>query len=332
MSPANLMRALQFEQTGDPKEVLRMRQLPVPEPGPGEVRLAMRLRPINPSDVLQVRGVYGRRPPLPAIAGLEGLSLVDALGQGVSGFSIGQRVVPLGLQGSWADYVVTTVDNLVPIPDGLSDEAAAQVIVNPLTAWIMAVEELKLGAGDWLVQTAAGSVVGRCLIQIAKLRGYKTLNLVRRQEQVAELLAEGADEVLWTEDPKWMDRAQSIVGAKGAAAGVDAVGGSLGGSVAMLLKRDGTLLVYGALSMDPLRVAGGQLIFRTLTVRGFWLTDWKIRTPKNERDAIINALLDAMSKGQISPPVEAIFPLAEFQAAIERADIPGRKGKVLLAN
>ncbi len=332
MSPANLMRALQFEQTGDPKEVLRMRQLPVPEPGPGEVRLAMRLRPINPSDVLQVRGVYGRRPPLPAIAGLEGLSLVDALGQGVSGYSIGQRVVPLGLQGSWADYVVTQADNLVAIPDGLSDEAAAQVIVNPLTAWIMAVEELKLGAGDWLVQTAAGSVVGRCLIQIAKLRGYKTLNLVRRQEQVAELLAEGADEVLWTEDPKWMDRAQSIVGARGAAAGVDAVGGSLGGSVAMLLKRDGTLLVYGALSMDPLRVAGGQLIFRTLTVRGFWLTDWKIRTPKHERDAIINALLDAMSKGQISPPVEAIFPLAEFQAAIERADIPGRKGKVLLAD
>jgi NADPH:quinone reductase-like Zn-dependent oxidoreductase len=282
--------------------------------------------------VLQVKGVYGRKPALPAIAGLEGLGLVDAVGKGVSGFAIGQRVVPLGVQGTWADYVVTTADNLVAIPDGLSDEAAAQVIVNPLTAWIMAVEELQLGPGDWLVQTAAGSVVGRCLIQIAKLRGYKTLNLVRRPEQVAELLSEGADAVLCTEDPKWMDQAQSIVGAKGAAAGVDSVGGNLGGAVAMLLKRDGILLVYGALSMDPLKVAGGQLIFRTLTIRGFWLTDWKIRTPKYERDAIIGALLEAMAKGQISPPVEAVFPLAEFQAAIEKADEPGRRGKVLLAN
>ncbi len=332
MSADKLMRALQFEMAGDPKDVLRLRQLPVPAPGTGEVRLAMKLRPVNPSDVLQVKGVYGRKPPLPAIAGLEGLGLVDAVGQGVTGFSIGQRVVPLGVQGTWADYVVTTADNLIAIPDGLTDEAAAQVIVNPLTAWIMAVEELKLGPGDWLVQTAAGSVVGRCLIQIAKLRGYKTLNLVRRPKQVAELLAEGADAVLCTEEPNWMDKAQKIVGARGATAGVDAVGGGLGGSLAMLLKRDGTLLVYGALSMDPLKVAGGQLIFRTLTIRGFWLTDWKIRTPKNERDAIIAALLEAMSKGQVSPPVEAVFPLGDFQVAIEKADEPGRRGKVLLAN
>ncbi len=327
-----LMRALQFETTGEPKEVLHLRELPVPEPGPGEVRLAMKLRPINPSDVLQVKGVYGKKPPLPAIAGLEGLGLVDALGAGVSGFALGQRVVPLGVQGTWADFVVTSAENLVPLPDGLADEAAAQVIVNPLTAWIMAIEELKLGGGDWLVQTAAGSIVGRCLIQIAKLRGFKTLNLVRRPEQVAELLAEGADAVLCTEDRDWMDRAQQIVGANGAAAGVDAVGGNLGGALAMLLRRNGTLMVFGALSMDPLKVAGGQLIFRTLTIRGFWLTDWKIRTPKNERDAIINALLDAMCKGQITPPVEAILPLADFQAAIERADGSGRSGKVLLAN
>ncbi len=332
MSETRLMRALQFETTGDPKEVLRLREIPVPEPGPGEVRLAMQLRPINPSDVLQVKGVYGKRPPLPAIAGLEGLGLVDALGTGVSGFSIGQRVVPIGAQGTWADYVVTTAENLVPMPDGLPDASAAQVIVNPLTAWIMAVEELKLEPGDWLVQTAAGSIVGRCLIQIGKLRGFKTLNLVRRPEQVAELMADGADAVLCTEDKDWMDKAQQLVGAKGAAAGVDAVGGALGGAVAMLLRRNGTLLIYGALSMEPLKVAGGQMIFRTLTLRGFWLTDWKIRTPKKEQEAILGALLEAMSKGQITPPVEVTFPLKEFQAAIEKADGSGRSGKVLLSN
>lgn len=326
------MRALQFPTTGDPKEVLHMVELPIPEPGPGQVRLRMLLRPINPSDVLQVRGVYGRRPPLPAVAGLEGLGLVDALGAGVTGFSIGQRVVPVGLQGTWADFVVTDADNLVAIPDGLRDESAAQIIVNPLTAWILAVEELKLGKDDWLVQTAAGSIVGRCLIQIGKLKGFKTLNLVRRPEQVAELVAEGADAVLCTEDVEWMDRANEIIGPKGAAAAVDAVGGALGGSIAMLLKRDGMMIVYGALSMDPLKLAGGQMIFRTLTIRGFWLTDWKIRTPKAEQDRILAELLRAMSRGEITPPVDAVFPLSDFQAAIARAEGPARSGKVLLNN
>ncbi len=324
------MRALRFESVGNPKDVLRLVEVPMPEPGPGEVRLRMKLRPINPSDVLQVKGVYGNRPPLPATAGLEGLGLVDAVGAGVSGFSNGQRVVPIGAQGTWADFVVTSAENLVPIPEGLLDESAAQIIVNPLTAWIMAVEDLKLGPGDWLVQTAAGSIVGRCLIQIAKLQGFKTLNLVRRPEQVAELMAAGADAVLCTEDREWMDRAHEIVGSKGAAAAVDAVGGELGGSVSMLLKRNGVLLVYGALSMDPLKIPGGQMIFRTLTIRGFWLTDWKIRTPRLEQGRILGDLMAAMAKGQIIPPVEAILPLADFQNAIARSEIPGRSGKILL--
>lgn len=325
-----MMRALVFETVGDPAQVLKVVDLEKPEPGPGEVRLRMKLRPINPSDVLQVKGVYGRRPALPAIAGLEGLGLVDALGEGVTGFSLGQRVVPLGAQGTWADYLVTPADNLVAIPDGIPDEAAAQVIVNPLTAWIMAVEELRLGEGDWLIQTAAGSIVGQCLIQIAKLRGFRTLNLVRRPEQVEELLALGADAVLCTEEAEWLSKADEILGPRGADAAVDAVGGSLAGQVAMVLKRGGTMLVYGALSMDPLKVPGGQMIFRTLTLKGFWLTDWKMSTPKGERDRVLKALLEAMASGAITPPVEAVFPLERFQEAITRAEASGRIGKVLL--
>lgn len=325
-----MMRALRFEDVGEPSQVLRLVEVPIPEPGPGEVRLRMLLRPINPSDVLQVKGVYGRRPALPAIAGLEGLGRVDALGEGVAGYSLGQRVVPLGAQGTWADYLVTPADNLVAIPDGLADEVAAQVIVNPLTAWIMAVEDLKLGAGDWLIQTAAGSIVGRCLIQIAKLRGFRTLNLVRRPEQVQELLALGGDAVLCTEDVDWMGQAEALIGPKGATAAVDAVGGTLAGQVTMLLKRAGTLLVYGALSMDPLKVPGGQMIFRTLTLRGFWLTDWKVTTPKGEQERVLSELLEAMGRGAIVPPVDGVFPLEGFVEALARAGESGRSGKVLL--
>lgn len=324
------MRALRFEQFGAPAQVLSLVDVPDPIPGPGEVRLAMGLRPINPSDLLQVKGVYGRKPSLPATAGLEGLGVVDALGEGVSGIALGQRVVPLGAQGTWADRLVTLAENLVAIPDGLGDTSAAQVIVNPLTAWIMAVEDLKLQPGDWLVQTAAGSIVGRSLIQLAKLRGYKTLNLVRRPELVPELMAMGADAVLCTEDTSWEQAARAVLPAHGADAAVDAVGGSLAGEVAMLLRRGATLLIYGALSLDPLKVPGGQMIFRTLTLRGFWLTDWKVRTPKAERDRILGDLLAAMTEGALVPPVSAILPLAEFREAIRLAEEPGRSGKVLL--
>lgn len=325
------MRALQFERVGEPSEVLRMVELPVPEAGRGAVRLRMLLRTINPSDVLQVKGVYGRRPGLPAVAGLEGLGVVDALGEGVTGWTLGQRVVTLGAQGTWADYLVTEAENLAAIPEGLSDQAAAQVVVNPLTAWILAVEELRLREGDWLVQTAAGSSVGRCLIQIARKQGFRTLNLVRRREQVQELLELGGDAALCTEDEDWGKQAEAILGPLGAAAAVDAVGGAQAGQAAMLLRRGATMLVYGALSMEPLKIPGGQMIFRTLTLKGFWLTEWKLRTPKSERERVLGALLEAMKTGVIVPPVDAVFPLDRFAEALARAAESGRSGKVLLA-
>jgi NADPH:quinone reductase-like Zn-dependent oxidoreductase len=326
-----MMRALQFEEVGDPLTVLRLAELPLPEPARGSVRLRMLLRPINPSDLLQVKGVYGRRPALPAIAGLEGLGVVEALGEGVEGLKVGQRVVPLGAQGTWADYLVTNAENLARIPDGVPDEVAAQAVVNPLTAWILTVEELQLREGDWLVQTAAGSSVGRCVIQIAKARGFRTLNLVRRPEQVQELLEQGGDAVLCTGEEGWLHQAEAILGPSGAAAGVDAVGGTLAGQVAMLLRRGATMAVYGALSMEPLRIPGGQMIFRTLNLRGFWLSDWKLNAPKTERDRVLGELLEALRAGVIVPPVEGIFPLERFSEALARAGESGRSGKVLLA-
>jgi len=325
------MKVLRFEAFGAPVDILRLAEMPLPEPGPGEVRLRMVLRPINPSDLLQVRGVYGRKPALPAVAGLEGLGVVEALGEGVTGFAVGQRAVPMGAQGTWAEFLVTPAENLVAIPGGLDDEAACQVIVNPLTAWLMCVEDLKLGPGDWLVQTAAGSAVGRCVLQIAKLRGFQVLSLVRRADLAAELAAEGAGPALDTTAPGWFEQAQALLPKTGATAAVEAVGGALGGQVAMLLGRGATLLVYGALSMEPLQLPGGQMIFRTLTARGFWLTDWKLRTPKPQRDAILAELLAEMAAGRVRPPVEAVYPLEAFREAIRLADAAGRGGKVLIS-
>jgi NADPH:quinone reductase-like Zn-dependent oxidoreductase len=238
------MQALRFQSPGDPLEVLSCSEVEIPQPGAGQVLLRMRLATINPSDLLQVRGLYGRKAELPATAGLEGLGVVDALGPGVNGVERGQRVAPLTAQGTWADYLVVPSETLVTVPDGLADESAAQIAVNPLTAWILADE--------------------------------------------------------------------------------------LSGQLLKALKPLSTLLVYGALSMEPLQVPGGQLIFKSTTVKGFWLTDWKRHTPKPERDRVLSELLAAMAEGHITPPVEAVYPLSRFREAIPHATLSGRRGKVLL--
>ncbi|HJV89977.1 MAG TPA: zinc-dependent alcohol dehydrogenase family protein [Holophagaceae bacterium] len=323
------MRALRISAPGQPLEALELREVSSPVPGPGEVRLRMVLRPINPSDLLQIQGVYGRMPELPATAGLEGLGLVEALGEGVTGWAPGDRVVPLGAQGTWAEALVTSADNLVRVPEGLADDQAAQVIVNPLTAWIMA-HQLGLGRGQVLLQSAAGSIVGRALIQVGKVMGFRTVNLVRRPEQVMELLALGADAVVCTEDPRWPDHAAAFL-PRGADAAVDAVGGTLGGEMVKLLRPGATMLVYGALSMEPLQLPGGQLIFRTVTVRGFWLTDWKRRTPKAERDEVCRALLACMAEGKVVCPVAGIHPMERWRDAVAQAQTAGRVGKVLIS-
>ena len=323
------MKALRFHEPGDPLSALRLEEVPLPEPGPGEVRLRMLARPINPSDLLQVQGVYGRKPPLPATAGLEGLGLIEALGEGVAGWKVGQRALPIGAQGTWAEVLLTPASNLVPVPDALNEDQACQAVVNPLTAWLMT-EQLGLGEGQWLVQSAAASAVGKCLIQLAKARGFKVLCLVRRADAAADLRAMGAHAALCTADPDWLKQAEALLPKGMADAAVDAVGGSLGGDMVKFLKPGTTMLVYGALSMEPLQLSGGQLIFRTATVRGFWLTEWKKRATQAEREAAMAALLAAMATGQIRVPVEASYPLDQWKEAVAHAQQEGRGGKVLL--
>ena len=322
-------RALRFHEAGNPLQVLRLEDIPVPEPGPGEVRLRMLARPINPSDLLQVEGVYGRMPSMPATAGLEGLGVVEALGEGVSGWMIGQRALPMGAQGTWADVLVTPAANLYPVPEDLAVAQAAQAVVNPLTAWLM-VEQLGLGPGQWLVQSAAASAVGHCILQLAKQRGFKVLCLARREPVVAELLAAGAHAAVCTATPDWPKLAADLLPGGMADAAVDAVGGSLGAELVKLLKPGGTSLVYGALSREPFQIPGGQLIFRTATVRGFWLTDWKKRASAEIRAKAMADLLAEMAAGRIVVPVEATYPLERWSEAIAHVQREGRAGKILL--
>ena len=324
------MKSVRFSEFGNPAEVLRVEDVPPPEPGANQVLVRMRARSINPSDLLTVRGLYGALPRLPATPGLEGMGEVAAAGDAVKNLSPGQRVIPLGVAGTWQEYVLAESTQLIPVPDAINDQTAAQFVVNPLTAWIMVVEELALKPGEWLLQTAAGSTLGRVVLQIARLRGFKTINVVRRREQVEELKALGADEVICTADEDIVARMREITGKAGFTKAIDAVGGETGAAVVRALGRGGVMLVYGLLSMAPMPIDGGRMIFTTTTVRGFWLTEWLRRAPPERQQAVTGEMLRSMATNEIVPPVEAEYPLTEVLAAVAHAERPGRSGKVLL--
>ncbi|HKS27213.1 MAG TPA: zinc-dependent alcohol dehydrogenase family protein [Pyrinomonadaceae bacterium] len=326
------MKSVRFYEFGNPSKMLRVEEMPQPEPEANQVLVRMRVRPINPSDLLTVRGLYGALPKLPATPGLEGMGEVAAVGAGVTNVQVGQRVITLGIAGTWAEYLIAESTQLIPVPDSISDQTAAQFIVNPLTAWIMVVEELGLQPDEWLLQTAAGSTLGRVVLQIAARRGFKTINVVRRRAQVEELKQLGAHEVICTEDEDLPERVRDITGRAGLTKAIDAVGGRTGGAVVSALGRGGVMLVYGLLSMEPMPVDSGRMIFTSATVRGFWLGEWFRSAPPEQQQRVTMEMLRLMATNEVVPPVEAEYPLADVLNAIEHSERPGKSGKVLLVS
>lgn len=324
------MRGVRFERFGEPSEVLAVEDMTTPTPGPGEVLVRLRARSINPSDVLTIRGLYGTLPRLPATPGMEGAGVIEALGEGVEGLHSGQRVIPMGAAGTWRECIVASASQVIPTPEGMPDNVAAQFVVNPLTAWLMVVEDLQVRQGQWLLQTAATSTLGRTLIQIARLRGVKTINAVRRRDAVEELRSIGADEVICTDDEDLVERVREITGGHGVPAAIDAVGGATGGGAVRALARGGTLLQYGALSREPIPLDAGLTIFRMLTVRGFWLTGWLATATEQRRRAAVEELLALMARGEVVPPVEREFDLGDVVEAVKLSESPGRHGKIIL--
>lgn len=325
------MRSLRFYQFGEPHEVLSLAEDALPEPAHGTLRVRMSLRPINPSDLIQIRGRYNRLPNLPATAGLEGLGTVDAVGAEVPNGWLGQKVVFREAQGTWGEWMVTEPSNCLLVPVGVSDEAAAQAMVNPLTAMAI-VEELAPGPTDWILLTAPTSAVAHCVLDLARIRKFPVLALTRCPDRIQDLKARGAAEALCTEDPAWTSAAKSLLGSQGAAGCLDAVGGTLALDIVKFLRPGGTHLVYGALSLQPLLIPGGQIIYRQLTVRGFMIVAWKRAVGPARFANVLDTLWAYQREGFLCPPVEAVHPLAHYRIAIRQAETRGRKGKILLSN
>lgn len=327
------MLAVRFHQFGDPKKVLSLEEVEVPTPDTDEVLVRIKMRTVNPSDLYTVQGTYGVRPPLPAVPGYEAIGTIEALGSGVSGLTVGQRVIIIpNLSFAWQEFAVAKVSQIMPLPDALPDTSAVQLIVNPLTAWAMMLDELKLKAGDTILQTAAASTLGQVLIQLAKLKGIKTINIVRRGEQADFIRSIGGDFAIATDEEDLVEGVNKLTNGQGVTAAVDAVAGETGAKVASVLGYRGTMLIYGVLSMSPLPIDPGAMLFRSTSIRGFWLVDWIKHTAPEIVNQAFAELIGLMIQGVVVPPVEAEYPLKEFMSAIKHSETMGKKGKVLIVS
>jgi trans-2-enoyl-CoA reductase len=318
-------RAARYAATGAPAEVTACEEIPLPPPGRGEVRVRMLFAPINPADLNMIEGKYGEARPLPDIPGNEGCGRVVSVGEGVDQSWIGRHVLVDRM--AWREEGNWQADDLVPVPAGIEVRQACVLRVNPPTGWCLLHNFAGLKSGDWVAQNAATSAVGRAVIEIARSKGWKTLNVVRRPEAADELRKLGADAVV-LDGTSMADEANVMLGGAKPKLGLNAVGGASATRLAGLLADSAPLVTYGAMSKEALKIPNGFLIFRGLDFRGFWLTRWlRVATPA-EKNTVFDEVFRMAASGFFAPRIAAEFPLAEVSDALVRAAEGG--GKVLL--
>ncbi|MEY8841286.1 zinc-dependent alcohol dehydrogenase family protein [Cribrihabitans sp. XS_ASV171] len=324
------MRKLVYEEHGDPAEVLRLVEGPDPEPGAGEIRVRLKVMTINPADLLSIEGNYGAEPePLPDTPGFGAYGIVDAVGEGVERLSPGDAVLPMG-RGFWADTVVVDARFAAPAPAGVDPEQAAMMRANPSTADIMLRDYRDLDEGDWVVQNAANSAVGRLVARFARDRGLRTVNVVRRDGLEDELRAEGADAVLVDDVSGGLaPRILDATGGTHPKLALDAVGGPATGALASSLAPGGAVVVYGLLSGQPCEVAARDLVFRDITVSGFWLSAWFAKADREAIRQLNGFLAEQMKQGRLNTEIAGRYRLDQHREAMRHAASAGRDGKIL---
>ncbi len=276
------INAAVYETHGNPADVLRVETRSWPTPAADEAVVKMSAAPINPADLNQIEGKYPVRPELPATPGFEGAGTVVELGADVKGLTSGAVVILPHNIGTWRDAVAVKAQELVVVPDGIDHVQAAMLKINPLTAWRLLHDYVDLQKGDWLIQNAANSAAGCDVIQIAHELGYKTVNVVRRAELIDQLRAEGGDVVLVDGD-NLRDEVKSATGGASIRLGLNSVGGDSALRLANCLAPGGTLVSFGAMSLQPLKIPTGLLIFKDLRFRGIWINKWYDNATRSER-------------------------------------------------
>lgn len=331
------MRAVTFDRFGEPAEVLSVKDVPTTEPSSGMVRVRMLASPVNPSDLMTIRGIYTKRPALPAVPGYEGVGLVEAANAGLYGkFLHGKRVAVLNSHGgNWQNQVLLPAKYAIPLDQRLSLEQAATFFVNPAAAFVMTRRILSIPSGEWLLQTAAGSELGKMVIRLGQRYGFRTVNVVRRPEQVDELKSLGAEAVICfdgerDEPAKLKSALASLISADNVQYAIDPVGGKTAAAIVPCLGLNGRLLLYGTLTTAPLCFSPRELMTVGARVEGFWLSNFMNTLGLLGKLSLIRTITRLILDGVLTSEVGETFPLTQVADAVQAAERPGKRGKVLL--
>src|SRR6201997_3272777 len=324
------MRQLQLIAHGEPSDVIELKTVPEPALGQEDVLISMEAAPMNPSDFLFVRGTYGIRPAFPSSVGAEGVGRVTKIGSKVDVGLQGKRalILPTYEQGTWADQLVIPVRNIVPMSDGADPQQLSMIGINPATAYLLLNRYVSLMPGDWIGQTAANSAMGQYIIALAKLAGVKTLNVVRREEAAEQVRQWGGDRVILQGDSLHKDIEEALNGKKLSLV-LDTVGGTPVGELAKSLKPAASIVVYALQSGQFPAISPGDLIYRGLSLHGFWLINWMRNAPRTEIQEIYQKLGDLVADGSLAAAVDHVYPLDQFKEAFKQSLQSNRSGKIL---
>jgi NADPH:quinone reductase-like Zn-dependent oxidoreductase len=324
------MRALRLTAYDGRPESLQLVELPVPTPAAGQVLVRVAASPINPSDQMFVRGLYGVKRPLPTVPGFEASGTVVAAGSMAARLLVGRRVgcITSGKgDGTWAEYVVVPATQCLPLLPRISNEQGSMLFVNPFSAWAM-MEIARRGKHPALVQSAAASALGRMLLKLALKEKLPLVNVVRRAEQEELLRKLGAEHVVNSSEPEFEERLRIKCHELGVTLAFDAVAGPMTGQLAQALVDGGTVVVYGGLSEQEIRIHPQELIFRRKKVEGFWLSDFFGKGfGKDQLRALVG--VPTLVGKEMETPVRARLPLESAAEALRIAGSDMTAGKVL---
>ncbi len=320
-------KAICHHEFGQPLDVLRLENVQQAEPQIGEVRVRLLAATINPSDYGMIGGSYGRLRELPAVAGREGVGVVEAIGRGVTSVGVGARV-RFPEAGAWQETACMAADDVLLVPADVSIEQAAFSFINPPTAYCLLQKMVDLAPGSWVLQNAGNSAVGLAVIQIAKVLGFKTISQVRREELIAPLKALGADHVV-IEGSGWAKQVNELTGGEPIQLALNSIGGASASDQIKALGEGGTQVTFGAMVGDLVRFPTRFLIFNDVRLVGFWWDQWSQKAGAQGLNQVMSAVYAMMRDGTLKLPVEATYSFAEYEAAIKHDQQP-RFGKVLL--
>ncbi len=323
-----MVKAVQVNSFGNPASVIEIIDIELTPIGHDDVLVDLIASTINPSDIYRIQGLYPIKSKLPAIFGSEGIAKVIELGENVTNVKTGDRIMlPLGSK-TWQEQLIIHAKGLIPLPDG-DPLQLAMIGINPPTALVMLTDFVDLKEGDWIMQNAANSAVGRYIITLAKSMNLKTVNIVRRESLIQELKDLGADVVV-LEGPNCTKQVIQETNNAEIKLGIDAIAGLAANQMASSLAKNGLILSYGALSGENIQLAMGVVMSKNLTLQSFWLAHWFTQTNRNKIKETYEKLIGLIATSELYAKIDSTYKIEDAKNAILHAMKDGREGKILL--